>query len=117
MWVDQLASVNRNHIEAHIFNGPTIKTSVPCKTLNTIIREHNIVSIENLYTDTEGHDYDILMSLNLDILKPTNIIFENMHTDGPWLKGKKYLILLDKFKSNGYTVVEETNTDTHVSLL
>ena len=115
-WTDQLASVNMNHLEAHGVYNSTVKTTVPCKTLNTIIRERNISYIENLHTDTEGHDYDILMSLDLEVVKPTNIVFESIHTDGPLKKGKNYLTLLNKFESYGYKVVEESGLDTYITL-
>jgi FkbM family methyltransferase len=114
-WADQLASVNKNHVEAHGIYNNTIKTTVPCKTLNTIIRERNISSIENLHTDTEGHDYDILMSLDLELVKPTNIVFESVHTDGPLKKGENYLTLRNKFQLHGYRVVEEGNFDTYIT--
>jgi FkbM family methyltransferase len=114
-WANQLASVNKNHIEAHGIYNSTIKTTVPCKTLNTIILERNISSIENLHTDTEGHDYDILMSLDLEVVKPTNIVFESIHTDGSLKKGNNYLTLRDKFKSYGYRGVEENTFDTHIT--
>ena len=115
-WADQLASVNKNHLVEHGFKNHTTKNTVPCKTLNSIIRERNIVSIENLYTDTEGHDYDILMSLDLTLVKPTNITFENMHTDGTKKRGKNYYSLLEHFKTNGYHVDWETWFDTKLSL-
>ena len=115
-WAHQLASVNKNHLEAHrVYNG-IVNITVPCKTLNSIIQERNILSIGHLYTDTEGHDYDILMSLDLTIVKPENIIFENSHTDGTKIRGKNYDTLIKHFKNNGYRVVWETNLDTQLSL-
>lgn len=115
-WVDQLASVNKYHIRDHNVSMYTSTSTVKCKTLNSIIRERNISSIGHLYTDTEGHDYDILMSLDLTIVKPENIIFENSHTDGTKIRGKNYDTLIKHFKNNGYCVVWETNLDTQLSL-
>ena len=115
-WATQLASVNMKHIEAHGLPNNTVKTTVPCQTLNSIIRERNITSIENLHTDTEGHDYDILMSFDLSLVKPKNITFENFHTDGPKQRGNNYYNLLEHFKNNDYNVIWETWLDTKVSL-
>lgn len=116
-WIDQLASVNKNHIAAHGIDCFTIKTTVLCKTLKSIIRERNISSIESLHTDTEGHDYDILMSLDLELIKPTTIVFENRHIDHePNAHLKKYATLLNKFESNGYKVTEVNEFDTHITL-
>lgn len=118
IWRDQLTSVHREHLESHGFaDAPVNKVTVPCKTLNTIISENNITSIDNLFTDTEGHDYDILMDMDLSIVKPKNILFESIHTDGSHKKGSNYRTLLDKFTTNGYTIISENGADTLVSLL
>ena len=117
-WINQLTSVNKEHLFMHgLKTAPIHKVTVPCKTLNTIISEGNITSIDNLVTDTEGHDYDILMHMDLSIVKPTNIMFESIHTDGPHQKGVNYTALLNKFTNNGYTVIWENEMDTLVSLL
>jgi FkbM family methyltransferase len=117
-WTDQLTSVNKEHLAMHgLANSPVNKVTVRCKTLNTIISENNITSIDNLFTDTEGHDYDILMDMDLSIVKPKNILFESIHTDGSQKKGANYTTLLNKFKTNGYTIVSENGADTLVSLL
>jgi FkbM family methyltransferase len=115
-WGNQLASVNMNHIEAHGLPNSTFKTTVSCQTLNSIIRERNITSIENLHTDTEGHDCDILMALDLDLVRPTTIVFESLHADRTFVRGDKYIQLLTKFKSNGYNLIYEDYFDTCISL-
>jgi FkbM family methyltransferase len=115
-WATQLASVNMKHIEAHGLPNNTVKTTVPCQTLNSIIRERNITSIENLHTDTEGHDYDILMDLDLLFIRPQNIIFENKHMDGTFKKGEKYNKLMGHFFSTGYTLVYEDTENTSIKL-
>jgi hypothetical protein len=117
-WTDQLTSVNKEHLAMHgLANSPINKVTVRCKTLNTIISENNITSIDNLFTDTEGHDYDILMHMDLSIVKPKNILFESIHTDGSQKRGANYRSLLNKFTNNGYTIISENGADTLVSLL
>jgi len=117
-WTDQLTSVNKDHLVMHGFkNVPINKVTVSCKTLNTIISDNNITSIDNLFTDTEGHDYDILMHMDLSIVKPKNILFESIHTDGSRQRGANYRTLLNKFINNGYTVISENGDDTLVSLV
>jgi O-methyltransferase len=120
-WTNQLSSVNKDHISTFVPECIIDTISVECKTLNTIIIENNIQHIEYLYTDTEGHDYDILMNLNLSAIRPKNIIFENKHIDGPKhkldrLNAPKYHSLLDHFKEYGYEVKLETEEDTHITL-
>ena len=118
-WASQLASTNENHIKTFAPNCIVEKIEVQCKTLNTIIEEYKIENLEAIYTDTEGHDYDILMNLNLIKHKPDRIIFENKHMDGPKHKLNKndcprYNYLLNHFYKNGYEFVSETSEDTTI---
>jgi FkbM family methyltransferase len=115
-WASQLASTNEVHIKTHIPNLLVDKITVPCYKLNTLIRTMNISHIENLLVDTEGHDYDILMDLDLNILKPITIRFEHKHMDGVFTRAGKYLILIDHFFKHGYKMVYENFEDIVISL-
>ena len=116
-WVDQLTSVNKDHISRHnIYNLNIDKISVPCITLNTLIDMVGIKTIDYLMIDTEGHDYEILMNFNLDIIKPNKICFENAHTDGTLTRGNNYIELINKLTKYGYKIIEENTQDTIVSL-
>ena len=120
-WTDQLTSINKDHITTFAPDCIIDEISVECKTLNTLISEYNIKHIEYLYTDTEGHDYDILMDLDLSIIRPKNIIFENKHMDGPKHildvnNSPKYDSLLRHFNEYGYEVESQTEEDTHITL-
>ena len=75
IWTDQLSSVNKNHIKSQRKEIIVDEIEVPCKRLNTVISNYGIKHIEYLIVDTEGHDFEILMDLNFDLLKPVNIIF------------------------------------------
>jgi hypothetical protein len=66
--------------------------------------------------DTEGHDYDILMDLDLSILKPKKIRFENKHMDGVHVRGEKYVKLINHFELRGYTKTDENDEDTVLTL-
>jgi FkbM family methyltransferase len=119
-FIHQLCSIHKDHIYKHIseiFPDLIIdKINVPCFTLNTIIEEMNIKQIDYLIIDTEGHDYDILMDLDLTKIKPNKIQFENRHMDGSFLKGEKYIKLINHLQLNGYKIIEETLEDTIMSL-
>ena len=120
-WTSQLSSVNKEHISTFVPECIVDKISVECKTLNTLIKEYNITEIEYLYTDTEGHDYDILMDLDLLLIRPKNIIFENKHMDGPKHildinNCPKYFNLLNHFKDYGYEIETQKDEDTHIKL-
>jgi FkbM family methyltransferase len=120
-WCSQLGSANKDHISTFVPECIVDKITIECKTLNTLIKEYNIKNLEYLYTDTEGHDYDILMDLNLSLIRPINIIFENKHMDGPkhTLDTNDcpiYLSLLNHYRAYGYEIETQNGEDTHIKL-
>jgi FkbM family methyltransferase len=52
------------------------RVSVPCITLETLFRKHNITSVDIFKTDTEGHDYEIFKQLNFSKYRPKLIHLE-----------------------------------------
>lgn len=116
-WASQLASVNENHIRRHLPYLLVDRVHIPCYRLNTLVKDMNICTIDTLMVDTEGHDYDILMDFDLNIIKPRVITFENKHMDGTFVKGEKYNILMNRFISNGYKKLEEDTENTTVILI
>ena len=114
-WATQLASVNSEHARGHIDSLLVEKIIVETTTINQIVKEYNIKQIDLLQTDTEGHDYTILMNYNFEI-KPKKIIFENKHMDGLFKVGIKYHELLNKLSSLGYKKIEENFEETILKL-
>ena len=115
-WASQLASTNPTHISTHL---PTLKTDevdVPCYRLNTLIKDLGIQWLDTLMVDTEGHDYEILMDLDLSLVKPKRIRFENKHMDGIFTRGIKYETLMNYFAAHGYVKVTEDHEDTLLAL-
>ena len=51
--------------------------TVPCTTLDTLIKKHDMSHVDILLIDTEGHDYDVLKSLDLAATSPLIIQFEH----------------------------------------
>lgn len=110
-WASQLASVNHDHALGHISNLLVEKINVETTTINEIVKEYNIKQIDLLHTDTEGHDYIILMNYNFEI-KPKQIMFEHKHMDGLFKIGIKYDELSNKLLSLGYKKTEQNSEDT-----
>ena len=115
-WASQIASVNPDHAIGHISSLLVEKINVETTTLNEIVKEYNITQIDLLHTDTEGHDYTILMNYNFEI-KPKKIMFEHKHMDGLFKVGMKYYELSVKLLSLGYTKIEQNSEDTTFELL
>jgi FkbM family methyltransferase len=120
-WISQLGSITNEHLHNHnIFqrfpNFKVDKINVLCKSLNSLIKEKNITSIDKLLIDTEGHDYTILRALDLSLVKPKYIVFENKYIDGTYKKGLNYIDLITHFKNNGYNIIKEDDEDTYMEL-
>jgi FkbM family methyltransferase len=100
-WASQLASVNPNHATGHIPNLQVDTIRVCTTTIDDIIKEFNITEIDLLHTDTEGHDYNILMNYSF-VIKPRQILFEYKHMDGRLTVGQKYDELSNRLRLLGY---------------
>ena len=114
-WASQLASINPDHATGHIHQLLVEKINVKTTTLNEIVKEYNITHIDLLHTDTEGHDYTILMDYNFEI-KPNMIMFEHKHMDGLFTVGIKYIELSNKLLSLGYKKIGQNSEDTTFQL-
>jgi len=115
-WASQLASVNPDHALGHISSLLVEKINVETTTINEIVKEYNIKHIDLLHTDTEGHDYIILMNYNFEI-KPKQIMFEHKHMDGLFTTGIKYAELSNKLISIGYKKTEQNGSDSTFQLV
>jgi hypothetical protein len=113
-YASQLAS--ENHAIAHLNNLLISKIIVKTTTLNEIIREYEINYIDLLHTDTEGHDYVIIMNYNFDV-KPKKIMFEHKHMDRIFKVGIKYTELSNRLLSLGYKKISQNTEDSVFELL
>ena len=114
-WASQLASVNSDHARGHIDSLLVEKIIVETTTINQIVKEYNITQIDLLHTDTEGHDYTILMNYNFEI-KPKKIMFEHKHMDGLFTVGIKYTELSNRLLTLGYKKTDQNSEDTTFEL-
>ena len=55
----------------------TKKIKVQIKSLNTIIKEHDVQKIDYLNIDAEGYDFETIEGLNLDNIRPSLITIED----------------------------------------
>ena len=114
-YASQLASVNSRHANRHIEELLVDEINVKTTTIDQIIKEMNITEIELLHTDTEGHDYNILMAYSF-IVKPRQVLFEHKHIDGPFTTTIKYQGLSNKLLLLGYNKIYQDSEDTLFSL-
>ncbi|KKM16174.1 hypothetical protein LCGC14_1688490 [marine sediment metagenome] len=81
--------------------GRSIHSSTICKacTLTSLLIKHKIEQFDWLHIDVEAHDYQVLLSLDLDKYQPHIIIWERKH-----LIAQDSQKMDDLFISRGYTV-------------
>jgi FkbM family methyltransferase len=63
--------------EQQVHGGTRRTIVVPCRKLQTILEEFDIHEIDYLSLDTEGNEYDILSSLDFDVIQIRTISVEN----------------------------------------
>ena len=81
-WVDQLGSVDRDHILKHLDGilAPYIdEFEIETITLNDFLKSNDFSVVDVLHIDTEGCDYRIFRTLNLDLYQPKIILIEHKH--------------------------------------
>ena len=93
----QIFSNSKLFVKKHFPVGTIKKTTIDCLTISDFLKNNDIINIDYLSIDIEGMDYDVLVNLDLDRIKITNISFEHLHLNF-W---KKIKIVL-KFIKYGY---------------
>ncbi len=105
-----IASFDKNHWKkTSLVNDENLmeEINVKCVKFSDFIKSKNIRSLDLLIIDTEGYDYEIIMSIDFEILKPNIIRFEhglrnNLMTNKKFSKICKYL------NSFGYQIITES---------
>ena len=72
---------------------------VNCTTIHDLLKKHSIQNIDLLQIDTEGYDYEIIKTIDFDVLKPKLISFESEH-----LSESDYNECKSMLQSKGYTI-------------
>jgi FkbM family methyltransferase len=83
-WFNQLATLDREVLLKHRSSIPEIDSliieeRVPTVRLDSLLAGHGISAIDFLVIDTEGHDLEVLRSLDLKRFRPRLLMFEHQH--------------------------------------
>jgi|694.fasta_scaffold131449_4 FkbM family methyltransferase len=84
-----------------------IEQDVPCITLNNLLNQMNINTINKLYIDAEGLDAEIILSLDLMQYNIEYIYFESTHSDGPFTKNINLKNVILKLKEFNYELIND----------
>jgi len=108
-WIEQCSSVSKEHILQHGYDSIIKECKVEKITLNKLVSQYNIKKLDFLVIDTEGHDYEILMNYDFELLKPKYIQFEYIHMDGYKTWNRNYKNLCNYLEENGYKKIDMCN--------
>jgi FkbM family methyltransferase len=101
-WFDQLGSLDRSHITKHLDGALApfiIECKVPVCPLSDVLIRNGIQDVHLLHVDSEGHDYEVLKTLDFAKHVPLSIFVEHQHLSD--VKKNKMRKLLQE---HGYSV-------------
>lgn len=99
----QQASLDRSHLLRHKIPPEQIVVRiVPCYTLAELLRAHELACVDLLQIDAEGHDYEIIKSIDFTANPPAIIRFEHAH-----LTRRQWDECCDLLASRGYRFLSE----------
>ena len=105
MFLLRKASFSKDHVDRAIrsHSGSTAnvkKVTVPLMTLTELVRDHSSHGdIDLLVMDTEGHEAEIISSIDFQTMKPQAIVFESHN-----LSKSSKEIVYGYLRGNGYAV-------------
>jgi hypothetical protein len=79
-----------------------VERTVHALTFASLATKHGLDDLDLLLTDTEGYDWEILKTVDLDRFTPRLAIYEHYH-----LSREDRAACLDHFRSAGYSILEE----------
>jgi FkbM family methyltransferase len=83
-WYDGVGSFSRDAVAGHVTHIPDVeerivRRDVQVVTFDTLCRRSNIARVDLLLIDTEGHDWEILRSIDFKRWRPRLVIYEHYH--------------------------------------
>lgn len=106
-WYHGIGSFSRDAVISHDRVIPgiedlVVETTVPSLSFDSLCEKHGIERVDLLVVDTEGHDAEILASIDLARWLPAMIVYEHYHLDPP-ARGRARAGL----ERLGYATIEE----------
>lgn len=107
VWAPGLGSFSREVLLSHRNRIPGIEnyiveSQVPVVRFDTLCRRNGVQGIDLLHIDTEGHDYEILESIDLARLLPRVVVYERHH-----LTAAQQAACIARLEGLGYSCMHE----------
>ena len=103
----EVSSFNYFHTKSHspsLEKYPVLSLDVPCLSINQLMDKYNLEYVDYLFIDTEGLDVHIIASIDFSKYDFKNIIFEAVHTDGPFNAGDNLQKIKEYLNQYGYII-------------
>jgi FkbM family methyltransferase len=106
-WYHGTGSFSREQVLSHKKHIPDVEeriveSHVSALTFESLVRKHALEDLDLLLTDTEGYDWEILRTIDLQRYRPRLAIYEHFH-----LSRDDRAACRAHFESAGYSVIEE----------
>jgi FkbM family methyltransferase len=106
-WYDGIGSFSREVVMSHVDHIPDIESrvvraEVPAMTFESLCRKHGVSQIGLLLIDTEGYDFQIVKSIDLDARHPRLLVYEHYH-----LSPDERRRCAEHVRTRGYETMEE----------
>lgn len=102
-WSYQLGSFSLNQLESlwkfrpddpslrNFVEKNTVAEKLPCETLSRLCEKHDLSKIDFLQVDAEGHDFEVITSLDFNKLPPHHVNYERIHLKSEESKLRRFL--------------------------
>lgn len=106
-WYDALGSFSRDVVLKHENLIPDLRerlmeSNVNVTTFDELCRKNNVQKVDLIHIDTEGHDFEILKTIDLPRYRPKVVIYEHHH-----LNPTDRVAAQEYLRKSGYAVFEE----------
>lgn len=83
-WCNGLGTFNLDVLLTHKWAIPNledyvVKETVECLSLDSLLKKYAVDNVDLLLIDTEGYDYQVLKQLDLDLIRPSILLYEHQY--------------------------------------
>ena len=82
-WSLGIASFDKEHVNRHGFSDSEISSiDVSCLQLKELLEKHGLHSVDLLVIDVEGHELEVIRSIDFNFFSVKLVVIETSHMDG-----------------------------------
>jgi Methyltransferase FkbM domain len=83
-WYDGIGSFSKESVLGHAVHIPDVEERLVCQdvatlTFDSLCRKHGLGRVDLVVIDTEGYDWEVVRTIDLDAWRPRLIVYEHYH--------------------------------------